>query len=207
MSQRSAAPMEEDRRHRVFGALAAALPDRVGGRRSSDEGPDLKVVEPTRRRRRNWQVGTVAGLILFAALFVIAGAQTLIVQQQGNLDGLNDRIETAEKDSERLRVELTELKSSDRIISEAERLGMVPAPPPVYLLPRLDDDARAAEIPPVTTPPVTAAPKASKPAKSSATPTTSASAGGTSDATTAKKPKASTPTTTAAAATGAGSGR
>lgn len=224
MSPRSAAPVEEERRPSVLGALAAALPERVGGRRPTDQGPGLKVVEPTRRRRRNWQVGTVAGLVLFVALFLIAGAQTLIVQQQGHLDGLNDKIDTAEQESERLRVEVAELQSPERIESEAEtRLGMVRASTPVYLLPRIDDDARAADVPPTTvarpTPTTTVPTKASKDSKAAAkstTPTTAASAktATTTTATTVTKAtttksgtSGATTSGSASAATGAGSGR
>lgn len=220
MSPRSAAPVEEERRPSVLGALAAALPERVGGRRPTDQGPGLKVVEPTRRRRRNWQVGTVAGLVLFVALFLIAGAQTLIVQQQGHLDGLNDKIDTAEQESERLRVEVAELQSPERIESEAEtRLGMVRASTPVYLLPRIDDDARAADVPPTTvarpTPTTTVPTKASKDSKAavkSTTPTTAASAKTTTTtatkATTTKSGTSGATTSgSASAATGAGSGR
>jgi cell division protein FtsL len=220
MSPRSAAPVEEERRPSVLGALAAALPERVGGRRPTDQGPGLKVVEPTRRRRRNWQVGTVAGLVLFVALFLIAGAQTLIVQQQGHLDGLNDKIDTAEQESERLRVEVAELQSPERIESEAEtRLGMVRASTPVYLLPRIDDDARAADVPPTTvarpTPTTTVPTKASKDSKAavkSTTPTTAASAKTTTTtatkATTTKSGTSGATTSgSASAATGAGSSR
>jgi hypothetical protein len=175
MSPRSAAAEVEPRRPGVLGALAAALPDR-GGRRGEDR-PDLRVVEPATRRRRSWQVGTLAGGLLFAALFAIAGAHTLIVQQQRHLDDVNGRITVAEQQAEELRTDLAELQSPERILREAkDRLGMVPAPAPVYLQPRADDDARAAEVP-TTTAPTTVAKARSTTATttSSATATTSTS--------------------------------
>ena len=104
--------------------------------------------------------------MLFVALFVIAGAQTLIVQQQGNLDGLNDKIETAEKDSERLRIELAELKSYERIVGEAQKArdgrGASARLPPASPRRRRQGGGGARRPP---TPPVTAAPKATKKAE------------------------------------------
>jgi cell division protein FtsL len=207
---RSGSPSADDGRHpSVFGALAAALPDRVAPRREGEDRTELRVVEPARRRRRNWQVGTVAGLILFVALFLVAGAQALIVQQQGHLDDVNARIETAEQEAARLEIEATELGSPERITREAETtLGMVPAGEPVYLQPRLDDDARAAEVPP-TTPPTTAPPvTTTTPAKArqkTTTPTTAASTG-TSSGTGSGSSQGATKSTTAPS-TGAGSAR
>jgi hypothetical protein len=183
VSPRAAAAAEaEPRRHGVLGALAAALPDR--STRRGDEGPELRVVAPAARRRRTWQVGTVAGGLLFLAMFLIVGAQALIVQQQRHLDAVDSRIASAEQEAETLKIDLAELQSPERIISEAkDRLGMVQAPSPVYLQPRSDDDARAAEVPP-STPPTTVA--------KATTPTTTRSSG---------TSKSTTPTTTAKSAT------
>jgi len=176
------------RRHGVLGALAAALPDRA----RREERPELRVVEPASRRRRGWQVGTIAGLLLFLALFAVAGAHTLIVQQQRHIDDVNARIASAEEEAEALEVALAELQSPERIVREArERLGMVPAPSPVYLRPAETDDARAAEVPPPTPTTVATTPstarsttaasasttKTSTPTGTATTPTTAASTG------------------------------
>jgi cell division protein FtsB len=197
-------PEVETRRHGVLGALAAALPDRTG-RRDRDT-PDLRVVAPATRRRRGWQVGTIAGGLLFVALFAIAGAHTLIVQQQRHIDDVNGRIAEAEDRAEALEIELAELQSPERIVKEArDRLGMVQAPTPVYLQPKADDDARAAEVPP-TTPPSTA-PKATTPTTkaTSGTSGTSATSKPTGTATsgvgTTPTSKATTPTTKATTST------
>jgi len=192
-SATAAATEPESRRHGVLGALAAALPDRAPNR--GDDRPELRVVAPAARRRRTWQVGTVAGGLLFLAMFAIVGAQTLIVQQQRHIDDVNGRIAAAEQDAEELKIDLAELQSPERIIGEAkDKLGMLPAPSPVYLQPRADDDARAAEVPEVT-PPTTVA-KATTPT-TTATSTTSKST--TSQTSTAATSKATTPTTTAKA--------
>jgi len=114
----------------------------------ADERPELDVVRAASPRRRSWQVGTLAGAVLFLALFAIAGAQALIVQRQQHLDAVDARIEAAEQEAEQLRDDIAELQSPERIKEEAiERLGMVQAPPPVYLQPTEGDDARAAELP------------------------------------------------------------
>jgi TolA-binding protein len=218
MSPRTAAARAEaeveTRRHGVFGALAAALPDRTT-RRAEAERPALEVVAPAARRRRSWQVGTVAGALLFLAMFVIVGAQTLIVQQQRHIDQVNGRITAAQDQAEQLKMDLAELQSPERIVNEArDRLGMVQAPSPVYLLPGTDDDTRAAEVPAAT--PTTTVPKATAPtttAKSGATskattPTTAAKSGTTSKSTTpTTTAKTTTPTTAAKATTGTGTGR
>jgi cell division protein FtsL len=195
----AAAPLvDEPRRAGVLGALASALPDR--GRRHA-EGPDLRVVQPVTRRRRSWQVGMLAGGLLFTAMFLIVGAQTMIVQRQQHIDEVNDRIAAASEEAEQLKIDLAQLQSPERIMTEAKgRLGMVPAPPPVYLQPRLDDDSRAAEVPPAS-PPTTVAPTATTTAKSSTkatTPTTTAkSTASTTTPTTAARSTATTPTTVA----------
>jgi hypothetical protein len=195
VSPRSAAAEEEPRRHGVWGALAAALPDR-STHRGDDERPELRVVAPASRRRRNWQVGTVAGGLLFLAMFVIVGAQALIVQQQRHIDDVNGRIAVAETQAEQLKIDLAELQSPKRILSEArDKLGMVQAPTPVYLQPQPGDDAGAAEVP-AATPPTTVAkattPTTSAKSKTSTTPTT---------APTSKTKTTTTPTTTAKSTT------
>jgi hypothetical protein len=189
----------DSRRHGVLGALAAALPDRTG-RRGADT-PTLEVVAPATRRRRGWQVGTVAGGLLFVALFAIAGAHSLIVQQQRHIDDVNGRITEAEDRAEALKVELAELQSPERIVQEArDRLGMVQAPTPVYLQPKTDDDARAAEVP-VTTPPTTAAKATTPTTKAPSSTSKSTSGSGTGTKATTPTTKATTPTTKATTST------
>ena len=119
-------------------------------RPAAEEGvsPELRVISSARRQRR-WQIGALACIGLLVVLFGISAAQTFLVQQQRNIDDLNLRISEAEDRAEDLRLEMARLRSPQRIIDEAtNRLGMVPAPVPVYLLPRATDDERAAEQPP-----------------------------------------------------------
>jgi K+-sensing histidine kinase KdpD len=173
------------------GAAPAPAPAR------EDRPPALRVVP--RRQRRGWQVGTVAGALLFAALFAVAGFQALIATHQKHLDEVTDRIAEEEARATALEDDLAELESPQRIIGEAtQRLGMMTAAPPVYLHPQDDDDARAAEVP-APTPPTTAAPTTTVPPT---TATTTATTAPKSTATTAAKATSasSTPSSSAGAA-------
>jgi hypothetical protein len=169
------------------GAAPAQAPTR------EDRPPDLQVV--ARRQRRGWQVGTVAGALLFAALFAVAGSQALIATHQKHLDEVNQRIVEQEARSTALEDDLAELQSPQRIIGEAtQKLGMLVPPEVIYLEPRTDDDARAGEVPEAT-PPTTAAPTTTVP------PTTATTAPKTTATTAAKATTtASAPSATAGAA-------
>ena len=102
-------------------------------------------------RRRIGLIATVIGVVIF--LFGIVGAQTLIISKQAHIDRVNNRIGEAESQALTLRVELAQLQSPQNITAVATtKLGMIPAPTPVYLQPRADDDARAGETPPAPTP-------------------------------------------------------
>jgi hypothetical protein len=137
------------------GAAPAPAPAR------EERQPDLRVVP--RRQRRGWQVGTVAGALLFAALFAVAGFQALIATHQKHLDEVNDRIVAEEGRAAALEDELAQLRSPQRIIGEAtQHLGMQTASPPIYLHPQPEDDTRAGEVPDPT-PPTTAAPTTTVP--------------------------------------------
>ncbi len=199
MNARSAAELPA-RRPGVFGALAAALPDLTPRRREAErERPDLRVVEAEPRRLPRWKIGGVAGLILFLALFAVAGAQTFIIQGQRHLDEVNARIATEQTDAEALRMQLAELQSPERITAAAaDQLGMIPAPTPVYIVPRADDDARAGEEPPVA-PSTTMASRAS----SAATKAT----GSSTKTTTGTSTTATTPATSASTTGSSGTGK
>jgi len=136
---------------------------RVSDLRSSGVAAETVTPFVTRRRaelalvadRRKAIRVRVAILVLagvFIALFLVAGSATYIVGQQRQLDSINRRI-GAERDlSQALGAQLAELQSPVRVTRDAAViLGMIPAPTPVYLEPRSDDDARAAEEPPAST--------------------------------------------------------
>jgi|688.fasta_scaffold513225_1 cell division protein FtsL len=132
----------------------------------------LRLVDRTapEHRRIGWFTAVAVVVVL---LFAIAGAQTLIISEQAHIDRVNNRISEAETRAELLRVELAKLQSPQNITTAATtRLGMIPAPTPVYLQPKPTDDARAAEMPPPPTPTTIARSTATTTQKT--TPTTAA---------------------------------
>jgi len=151
----------------AVGARSAA--PRTGTRqRPAPKRAPLRVVEQRQRRIR---VGIFAIGIVTAIMFAIVVAQTMVISQQGHIDSLNRRIAQAEGRAEDLRVELAALQSPQHVTTEAaNRLGMIAAPTPLYLLPKANDDERAAEVPPISKPKVTT------PAPSATTPNTTAKA-------------------------------
>jgi hypothetical protein len=157
-------------------AAVAATARRAGAFRGPDrvteDRPGLRVVEARRERRR--RIGVIALIGLAVAMFAVVGSQTLIVSQQAHIDHVNTAIADAESRARELHLELAQLQSPQHITSEAAtRLGMIPAPTPVYLQPRLTDDARAGEMPPAPTPTtVPAATPTTVAAKAVTTPTT-----------------------------------
>lgn len=122
------------------------------GRDVTEQPTALRVAASRVRRLRPGWIGVVlGGAALMAVLFVVAAAGTLVIGEQAHIDRTNARIAQAEARAEELRVELAQLKSPQYVTTRAATvLGMIPAPTPVYLQPRPTDDARAAELPPVT---------------------------------------------------------
>lgn len=137
-------------------ARVAAESRRAAALRSPDESviegirSRLRLVDRSvPERRRLGLIAAVVGVVM--VLFAIAGAQTLIVSAQADIDRVNTRIAEAEALSENLRVELAQLQSPQNITTVATtKLGMIPSPTPVYLQPKVTDDERAAELPPPT---------------------------------------------------------
>jgi cell division protein FtsB len=101
--------------------------------------PPLRVVEPRtapRRRLRPGRVGTIAGVLLFAALFAVAAFQTVLIKGQADLDALDDRLAAEEVRHRDLALTVAELQSPDRITTAAkERLGMIEPAGVVFLRP------------------------------------------------------------------------
>lgn len=110
--------------------------------------PDLRIaVLPEHRKRIGYGVAS----FIAVALFAIVGFQTILNSGQANIDSLNRSIAAEQERALELRLEIAELQSPQYITTAAStRLGMIPAPTPVYLQPRATDDDRAAELPPVT---------------------------------------------------------
>lgn len=182
-------------------------PQRTERRRPERRAPELRVVESgvvaDRRRSPASVLGTLAVVLLFAALFGVVVFQVFLVQTQFRLDDLNRQVAGEEELARDLGLRTAELEAPERIVRDArDRLGMIPPGDVVYLEPRADDDQRAAfdpakettttTAPPATTPPTTAW----KPSATT-TPTTAWKPPATTTPTTAWKPPATTTPTTA----------
>jgi cell division protein FtsL len=123
----------------------ARAPDR---RRDEQPRPPLRVVEPADRQSlRPARVGTLAGVVLFVALFALAAFQTVLINSQSHLDDLNQQVAEQEARSERLELLLADLQSPQRITSAArERLGMVAPNSVTFLESSPDDELRAGSV-------------------------------------------------------------
>lgn len=120
--------------------------------------PELRVVDPdelspaARRRRARVLAGAVA-VVVVASLFGVTVFHTVLVADQGDIDALHGRVAEQQARYERLRLEVAQLESPERIVQEArERLGMVPAAGVVYLTPSpaVAEEILGGERPPVS---------------------------------------------------------
>ena len=115
--------------------------------------PDLYVVEPipTRSPASKGRLGMIAIGLLFVVAFAIAVLQTVLVQGQMHLDGLQQQISDQQAEAQRLRLEAASLASPANIVAEAEAMGMVaPAGGPTYVptVPGDEPPATAPTVPP-----------------------------------------------------------
>lgn len=100
--------------------------------------PHLRVVPPNTlsvegRRRRARRLTIVGSTILVAALFGVVFAHVLLTQRQFRLDHLEQQAANEEAKYERLRLEVAQLESPERVVSAAQQLGMVPPATVKYL--------------------------------------------------------------------------
>jgi cell division protein FtsL len=78
----------------------------------------------------------VAGGIVVAGLFALVAFHVVVTQAQFRLDKMDARAARQEARYQRLRLQVAQLESPDRIVATAqERLGMVPPPGVTYLSP------------------------------------------------------------------------
>jgi cell division protein FtsB len=110
--------------------------------------PTLRVVDPNEQTSiKPARVGTIAAIVFLAALFALAGFQTVLINSQSRLDDLNARVSAEVERHEQLQLELSERRSPDRITSTArERLGMITPESITFLhsVPSDHDDAGVA---------------------------------------------------------------
>jgi cell division protein FtsB len=116
----------------------------------SERRPDLRVVEgPSRAGLKPARVGTIAGVLLFLALFALAAFQTVLIRAQDRLDELNSDVATEQELDAQLRLQLAELQSPERIAQAArDRLGMIAPNTVTFLEPSPTDDSAAQYVEP-----------------------------------------------------------
>ncbi len=101
----------------------------------------LRVVTPVERARQRLtpKVGVVLTGLVFVALFAVAIAQTLLVQAQIRLDGLDQQLTTEQARYRELRNQVAQMESPARVVDAAHNLGMVAPDDLVYLQPDAGD--------------------------------------------------------------------
>ena len=89
----------------------------------------------------------VLGAALTVALaFGVVASQVIVAQNQDRLDKLNRRLDTAQTRYERLRYQVAELESPERIVAAAQdRLGMVEPAKVNYVAPVASNHTAAEE--------------------------------------------------------------
>jgi len=88
-------------------------------------------------RARSARVGRVGALLAFVTVFALVSAvvfHVVLAQYQLELDRLNGQIATEQRSYEQHRLTASLLASPQRIIQEAERLGLVVPPEPAQYL-------------------------------------------------------------------------
>jgi cell division protein FtsL len=98
----------------------------------------LRVVRPEagRRLRISPRTGVVLTVSLFGALFGVAVSHAMLIESQMDLEQLDEQAAAEQARYERLRLDVAQLESPDRIVRDAQdRLGMVPADDVVWLTP------------------------------------------------------------------------
>jgi cell division protein FtsL len=114
--------------------------------RRTAAAPHLTVVRPgptpAQRRRRARLALFVITAAAALCLFGVVVAHVVLTQNQFRLDQLQDQAAERQAEYDRLRLQVAELESPDRIVATAQqRLGMVAPPGVTYLAPTLEDEA------------------------------------------------------------------
>lgn len=85
-------------------------------------------------RERPWlplrltpRTGITVTVLLFVALFAVAASHALLIESQGRLDRLDQRVNEEQARYEELRADVSTLESPERILDEVDERGMVPA--------------------------------------------------------------------------------
>ncbi len=91
------------------------------------------VPTPTKTRSSAAITGVVIGGLLLVVSFSSVGLHGKLAKDQLVLDKLRSDITLEERSNQTLRVEVAELQAPQRIVAEAERMGMEPSTEVVFL--------------------------------------------------------------------------
>jgi cell division protein FtsL len=113
----------------------------------ADQRKHLRVVQPHERtvRRLTPKAGVALTALVFATLFAVAGAHTVIAQGQIRLDDLDRQVQTEQARYQQLRKNVAQQESPERIVAAAEAQGMVTPQDLVYLQPPAADSTGASD--------------------------------------------------------------
>ena len=139
------------------------------------EGPPLRVVPEavTARARRLSRLFTgLAAVAVCFGLFGVIGVHVMLAQGQGEVARLSAEVEEHEAQQQRLRLQVAELESPNRVTGAARALGMVTPSTVVSLAPASLDDP-----PPTTVPSPRATTTTTVATTTTTTPTTTTSTG------------------------------
>lgn len=126
-------------------AVRAAAPrsaPRTAPNRKEPARPPLRVVRTAElsargRRRRARLLGVAITVVVFGGLFGLAVFNVLLAQGQVRLNDIEEKANAQQDRYERLRLEVAQLESPERVVAAAqERLGMVPPETVNYLAPQ-----------------------------------------------------------------------
>jgi cell division protein FtsL len=85
-----------------------------------------------------------AGVVVLLSLFGVVVAHVVLTQNQFRLDELRGRSSTRQAEYDRLRLQVAELESPDRVVADAQqRLGMVAPAKVTYLSPTVEEPGMA----------------------------------------------------------------
>ena len=125
--------------------MQTAAPRRRPAETQKKKAP-LKVVEPTPAappRSKRATVAAAALTITGLSLFGVVAAHVKLTQGQVRLDRLEARSADAQDTYDRLRLQVAELESPERVVAAAHELGMVVPAKVTYLAPVPVDPAQA----------------------------------------------------------------
>lgn len=102
---------------------SAKRPARSG--RKAPHRPPLQVVKPRHRRRRSIAFWILAAALVGGLVLTLAATNVMLAQGAFDLQSLTESIGSLERQNGVLRLEVAQLSTSNRIASEARRLGLV----------------------------------------------------------------------------------